>query len=580
MPSARPARPAKRRCGCAARSWPRISDAQTLRRALNELLSQPAPQDPSLAFEWFLARATAHSQLSEPEEAIADALSASEVANQHQRQADLVIALDVLGVLNASRRDLRNAEDYARRGAALAREIDFRYGLARALVNLSYALAARKEDRERASVLEEVLRLTLQEQDLRVLHQNALINLAALHNDQRDYRKAAGYAARAEQAVDRVADPNGHAFALVNRGVALVGLQRAEQGLALVQQAVEIGEKTGDKRELADLLEQQVNALEAAGRMPQALATLRRWVQLNTELTNSQREQAIAQLQEQAAAQQRQREIERLKLEKARGDAELALRAWRERAWAGAALLVALLAFMIWQRLSRTRHLNRRLSRDVERLSDESQHDALTGAWNRRFGEALLQRLDAENRVLPVAQRRKVALVLLDIDHFKRVNDGHGHAAGDAVLVELTRRLQAMLRQGDAVVRWGGEEFLLILVGTDEGALAVVAGRLLAAIGARPVELPHQGALAVRASAGGVVWQAGSGAWTGQVELADAALYRAKAEGRNRLIIALAPQPLSEAELTQFDALLAAGRLRLSTVEGVSLPAPPAGPPG
>jgi len=177
-------------------------------------------------------------------------------------------------------------------------------------------------------------------------------------------------------------------------------------------------------------------------------------------------------------------------------------------------------------RLSRSRRINRSLRKDMAKLSDESQHDALTGAHNRFFGEALLQGLAAENAARPAGQAPGVAL-LLDADHFKRVNDQHGHAAGDAVLIELTRRLQAMLRDGDAVVRWGGEEFLLVRPRTEEAGLRA---------------------------------------------LADAALYRAKAAGRNRAVCAWVEGGFEPHDAEQLDEAVQQGRVRLETVLGEALP--------
>ncbi len=550
------------------------SDPESLRRSLAELSTLPDPTDPPLRFEWLTARARAHALLGQDDAAIADLLTAADVAEAGGLSSDLVLALDALGRANATRRDLKRALEFSARGIALAREMGFQYGLVRLLFNRSYQLAQLKENPERRSALLEVVQLSKSTRGLENFNRDALINLAALSNDLQEYHQAAGFALEAEKLVDRKSDPNGEAFALVNRGVAWVHLGRTEEGLALVQQAIVIAEKTassgGDKRELADLIEQQVRALEAAGRSQPALAALHRWVRLNTELTNSQREQAIAMLQESVAAQQRLREIERLRLENDRSEAELELRRWRERAWAAAALAVALLAFLIWRRLTRSRRVNRRLRKDVARLSDESHRDALTGVGNRRFGEERLQHLDADNSARPEAERARVALLLLDADHFKRVNDTHGHAAGDAVLIELSRRMRAVLRDGDAVVRWGGEEFLLILPRADEQGLGVLTRRLLAAIGSQPFALPQGQQQPVRVSAGGLIWTAGSGvAWSTLLALADAALYRAKTDGRNRAVLAFGATSVSGDEADHLDALIVQGRLRLDTVAGV-----------
>ncbi|MFO1250285.1 MAG: GGDEF domain-containing protein [Inhella sp.] len=547
-----------------------------IRQGLARMTALPEPADPFLLIDWLLARASAQFNLGEAEPAITDALRAAELAAAKQQPANQVVALELLGRINATRRDFQRADEYARRAIALARSIGFKYKLASLLFNHSYTLAQQKETRERKAVLQELLQLA---EELRIdagLMQNTLINLAALSNDLGEYRQAVDYAQRAEALSDLKADPNGYAFSLVNRGVAWVHLGRADEGLALVQQAVTIGEQSvaagGDKRELADLMEQQVNALEAAGRWQPALQTLRRWVTLDAELTRSQREQAIAQLQELVAAQQRLREIERLRLEQARADAELQLRRWREWAWASAALLVALLAFFTWQRLSRSRRSNRRL-----RGHGPAQRRIQPRRPDRRAQPPLWRGSAAApgNRQRRPARRAsaKVALLLLDADHFKRVNDGHGHAAGDAVLIELTRRLQAMLRDGDAVVRWGGEEFLLILPRADEAGLRALAPRVLAAIGSAPIAIGEGKSLEVRVSAGGVIWEAdGASDWPLLLALADAALYRAKAEGRNRVVCAWAGAGLAAADAEQLEAAVQQGRLRLETVAGVPMP--------
>jgi diguanylate cyclase (GGDEF)-like protein len=543
------------------------SDDAALRRSLSELTKGAEPEDPAVRFEWFLARAGGRALLGEHEEAIVDALKASEIATEFDRPADLAAALDVLSVENATRRDVDRALGYSREGIALARKIGFGYMLARLLINESYALATKKEVTQRKADLEELLALTEGKPGLKVMYQNALINLANLSNDSRDYTRAADYAQRAERAANPEHDPNGYAFALVNHGVAEVHLGRIQEGLTLVQQAVDIGRRTGDKRELADLIEQQVDAFETAALPQDALQALRQWVKLNDEVTTSQREEALAHLQESFALKQREHEVERLTLANARRDAELQLQAWRERALAAGAALAALVALQIWRRLRRTRSANLALQGDVARLSDESQHDAMTGAFNRRHGEALLQKLGEDAR----RRRRKVALLLLDVDHFKSVNDTRGHAAGDAVLIELTRRLQANVRDGDAVVRWGGEEFLLILPGAEGPVLRDIADRALAAIGAQPFALPEGAPLSVRASAGGVVWVTGEGsAWPRSLALADAALYRAKGEGRNRAILAMGEVPplAAGAEGESLDRWVANSDLKLVTVPG------------
>jgi two-component system cell cycle response regulator len=126
-----------------------------------------------------------------------------------------------------------------------------------------------------------------------------------------------------------------------------------------------------------------------------------------------------------------------------------------------------------------------------------------------------------------------MSAVLVDIDRFKSVNDGHGHAAGDAVLREVAVRLTAGLREEDVAARWGGEEFLLLL--PDSPDATVVCERLRASIADRPINVHGLLELHVSASFGWAPW---TGEETGEalVGRADVALYAAKAEGRNRVV--------------------------------------------
>jgi diguanylate cyclase (GGDEF)-like protein len=155
-----------------------------------------------------------------------------------------------------------------------------------------------------------------------------------------------------------------------------------------------------------------------------------------------------------------------------------------------------------------------------------AQRDALTGAYNRRWFDAELER--------QLADGGAVGIVLLDLDHFKAVNDEHGHAAGDAVLVETVRRLSARVRAGDGVVRWGGEEFAVVLRGSADSAdLAVRAEELRSAIGDHPFAV---GGLEIEVTASAGAAALGEDVDT-VIRAADAALYDAKRAGRNRAVL-------------------------------------------
>jgi diguanylate cyclase (GGDEF)-like protein len=148
------------------------------------------------------------------------------------------------------------------------------------------------------------------------------------------------------------------------------------------------------------------------------------------------------------------------------------------------------------------------------------------------------RRLDKQ---LALARRRKVSLatLVLDLDHFKRLNDTHGHLVGDRALAAFAACLHGQVRNGDAVVRYGGEEFVVVLVDTPLAAAAQVAERIRAAVEAIVVASPGQihGQI-LRASVGVAAYPDHGDDPAGLLAAADRAVYAAKREGRNRVVVA------------------------------------------
>lgn len=171
-------------------------------------------------------------------------------------------------------------------------------------------------------------------------------------------------------------------------------------------------------------------------------------------------------------------------------------------------------------------------NRELTRLAST---DALTGLPNKRSLEAAI------TRDLARAERDRtwLSLVVVDVDHFKKVNDTHGHATGDVVLQAVSKVIARHLRAGDLAGRYGGEEFLLVLPGSNIIGARIAAERVRKALEATVVDTEH-GPLKVTASFGGAA-VCGPGCAAGRDGLfarADAALYEAKRSGRNRVVVA------------------------------------------
>ena len=182
---------------------------------------------------------------------------------------------------------------------------------------------------------------------------------------------------------------------------------------------------------------------------------------------------------------------------------------------------------------------NVRVHEEAQRLS---LTDPLTGLWNYRYlGESLRREVERASRF-----GRMLAVLVLDLDHFKEVNDTYGHAAGDAVLGEFARRIRVGLREVDVAFRQGGEEFVVLLPETDGYGGAIVAERLGAAIRDRPVPIdprpPHLGAgIPISVSIGIAVYPEHGSTARQVLAAADDALYAAKRAGRDTFRLAEAP---------------------------------------
>jgi diguanylate cyclase (GGDEF)-like protein len=167
-----------------------------------------------------------------------------------------------------------------------------------------------------------------------------------------------------------------------------------------------------------------------------------------------------------------------------------------------------------------------------EALREQATKDSLTQVWNRR---SILENLAGE---LARGERepRFCGVILVDLDHFKTINDTHGHFAGDAVLQESIRRMKSFIRKYDSIGRYGGEEFLIVLPGCDRQSTCAMAERLRRVLGNQEIRFPN-GSVKLTASFGCTAAMRGVSVSSDQlIRRADEALYIAKRKGRNRVV--------------------------------------------
>ncbi|CUI05245.1 tetratricopeptide repeat-containing diguanylate cyclase [Massilia antarctica] len=366
-----------------------------------------------------------------------------------------------------------------------------------------------------------------------------LVNLSDSYLKQRDYARTLSYATQALQAARQLNDNSTAATAHLNLGQAHLGLGSLAEGKRHFELGLAWYEKVGDKPELQEVLVEYGAALERAGDMAGAVKAYHRERTLSNELFEKRRQKATLELQEKYETEKKQRQIELLSRENQLKSTEIDNRRLQQRVWWLLAVVFALAALVVGILYRKVRHANAQLKVKNLELKQQSSRDPLTGLYNRRhFQEFMRSHLQVEKRGAGTSGEEIVgALFLLDVDHFKHVNDSHGHAAGDAVLKMIAESLREILRETDMIVRWGGEEFLAFLPAIPRSGVEEIARRLLTGISNQSIDYQDK-KLSVNVSIGFAPFPLVPGThalpWERAVNLVDMALYLAKAHGRNR----------------------------------------------
>ncbi len=548
----------------------RLGEAEPVERAAQALAASTPPGQPGAAQAQALAQALRahwmgrHGSLGTADRQLADALaSLGDVTpglrlrllavqariKELRGQLDAAVALHQQAVLLADtqsppwrRAEMRSALAYvlaqaqqlpAARGVdeealKLAEASGDSLALSQALTTHSILLGARGEAAAELQALQGAIdharRAGARQDELL-----GLANLADHYLKHGDYTTALHLSNEALPLARAMRDPVIESVALTNAGLALISLKQRDSGMALVREALLLEERAGGLTAMAQVQREAGMYLERAGYLPEAWASFIDHRRLADEVFRREHQQALLETQAAFDHERRQRDLALLATEKGLGEARLQSRTLQQRLWAVGAVAGVLLLAVVATLLHRLWRSNIALRRSTRQLQVANEQDPLTGLSNRRHLLRVLARATPGAGLVG-------SLMLIDIDHFKRINDQHGHAAGDAVLVEVARRLRAALRQEDLVVRWGGEEFVALLRGLSADELATLAERVLHGIGSQPVL--HDGhALAVTASIGFASFPLLPDHrplhWERAIDVVDSAMYLAKAHGRN-----------------------------------------------
>ena len=327
--------------------------------------------------------------------------------------------------------------------------------------------------------------------------------------------------ARAGFAADH--DTSSDDMVLMLTGQALARLGKHEDALERYRQALPLIQQDGNERYLAMLFKAQAASREALGQDAAALADYKRYNELQMKLQGKMRLEQSRMLEYEYEIRRRDFENRQLRAEATTKQQEvLALenvRRWQWIAIALAAVLAALLASLAFRQWRKSR-----------RLRDLTLLDPLTGIANRPG----IEREAARALNAAVQGNTPLSLLMLDLDHFKSINDRYGHAAGDKVLRAVTNTWQAQLRGRDPIGRVGGEEFVVVCPETSLEQAMVVANRLREATNILRFDDIDPG-LRVSVSIGAAQSRRSGETCDTLLDRADAALYRAKQQGRDRV---------------------------------------------
>lgn len=475
-----------------------------------------------LVADGLVASGGMQSLLGQQGHALRDFLVAQQLYERAGRKDDAESNLLNLAIAYRRLGDLERALDYFRQSAAFAERIGDWGGLSSALMQQGYLYEDSGRAGDALPLYRRALELSRKQADA---YGVASAHLAMAYPALLAHDDAGALAEldRAQGEFRAIGDRSNQEMIDLRRGQALAGLGAHAQALALYARAAAAIEPGGNLRYQAMLYRARADSEQALGQSDAALADLKRYIAADAAIDTSNRSQQAEVLRFQFDTARSDAENRRLLAEKAMRERQftalLAARRWQWTAIALGSLLVALLAALVMRQFARARN-----------LSILASTDPLTGVANRRR----IERFGVQAVVHARSRHQPLTVLTFDIDHFKQVNDAHGHLVGDRVLIRLAHACQGALRHGDLLGRTGGEEFLVVLPDTRLAQALPIADRLRAASSGLDLsDIPGQAPVTI--SLGLAELRPTDADLVDLLARADGALYRAKSSGRDRI---------------------------------------------
>ena len=481
-----------------------------------------AAHDNRLLADGLSLRGGRRSLLGDQAHAIPDLLAAQHLYQQGGFRADAEALLLDIAISYRRMGDSAKAHDYLRQNEAFATALGDRGQLTTNLLQQGYLAEDEGRTEDALAIYRRALEIAREhgsEYDVASIH----LAMAWPWILRKDYTRALALLETAQDQFTALGDHANDDMIALRRGQAHAGLGRHAQALADYALAAEALERSDNQRYLALLYHARAASEGATGRKDAAISDLLRYIDLQDSIRRAESSQQAQLLRYQFDADRRDMENRRLERERTLRDRQLKAllqaRRWQWIAIVLAGALLLLLGALVVRTFVRMR-----------RLGEMAATDPLTGVANRRgieqHGDEAIARARASG--LPLCA------LALDVDHFKTINDNHGHPCGDQVLARIAGACRDALRHFDLLGRTGGEEFLVLLPDTRLERALSIAERLRSTVEALDFSDIADG-LATTISIGVVELRAGDGGLRELVGRADSALYRAKGNGRNRV---------------------------------------------
>lgn len=471
-------------------------ESETALQQASQALALLDPREPSSVLgDLYLTMGWAHYQIGSYVDSLNDLTSAQRIAERIDDPSLTAYVMDrIANVYHATER-ASLALDLQQRALAIHRELGDATGEAIVLNNITYTYLDLGRYDDALGTVHGALHWAENEERLYLL-MGILDTVAEVYRRRGDLETAAEYSARGHELASENRSEPDRGDALLTMARIALERERYDEALEAAEGSLAIAEKHGRSIEEFTCHELLSRIQEKRGDTANALAHHRRYHELERIRVNEETATRLASLQveHEVGTARKDAEIHRLR--------SLALQREVEQ---------------------------RRIAQ--AQLEAQASLDPWTGLYNRRHLSVLAEDLERD-----LAQGRQASVILLDLDRFKEINDTYGHFAGDRALVAIARLLRDNARDSDTPLRYGGDEFLLLLGGTGTEKASIIAERLRLAIASQPIE--YRGVVIPLTVSLGVT-SVGPGepiALLSLVERADRALYAAKRAGRNCVV--------------------------------------------